>query len=143
MFWIFRLGLPMTIRVILFSGLGLSSAKSNTVNKILSTGLIQAKLAMSNSLPTEFRIYNAYPNPFNNLTGFKIDLIEDSNLSISIFNINGVLVYNDTRNGMSPGQYTIFWEGNSQKGEDIPSGIYLFRVKVNDYVEQGKITLLK
>ena len=44
---------------------------------------------------------------------------------------------------MSPGQYTIFWEGNSQKGEDIPSGIYLFRVKVNDYVEQGKITLLK
>jgi len=140
-------GAPNAFRVYYYvksvSGLGLSSAKSNTVNKILSTGLIQAKLAMSNSLPTEFRIYNAYPNPFNNLTGFKIDLIEDSNLSISIFNINGVLVYNDTRNGMSPGQYTIFWEGNSQKGEDIPSGIYLFRVKVNDYVEPGKITLLK
>ena len=93
-------------------------------------------------LPSAFALHQNYPNPFNIETTIKFDLPNASEVCFEIFNILGQIVYNVT-NRYSAGSHTIYWDGSSNSGQTVGSGIYYYRITAADFVSSKKMILLK
>jgi len=88
--------------------------------------------------PKNFKIGNAYPNPFNPNTIFPIQLGKSSTLSLRIMNALGQLVYSIRDVVYSQGRHELFWDASNES-----SGVYLVAIKIDGKVNYQKVTLLK
>lgn len=70
---------------------------------------------------------SVYPNPFRNNISIEIQLAESSDLQdLSVYDLKGSLLYKFDKNLLNAGsKKTITWNGQSQNGENLKSGIYL------------------
>ena len=80
-------------------------------------------------------IFNA-PNPMTNYTnfGFEHNQKGDIDIEINIFNLNGqrVKTIKDSRFGTSTRVDPIYWDGCSDSGARLPSGIYVYNVTITN-----------
>lgn len=90
-------------------------------------------------LPSAISISQNYPNPFNNTT--QIDVYSEIPARLAIYNIAGQLVKEIDIN--SPGFSQITWDGKNDKGEDVVSGMYLYRILDNSNMPVKKMIFLK
>jgi hypothetical protein len=91
-----------------------------------------------NVIPTEFMVFQNYPNPFNPSTTIEFDLPKTSKVTLKIFNILGEEVTTLVSDRLSAGSYSYEWDAIS-----LASGIYLYRLEAEEYVETKKMMLLK
>ena len=81
------------------------------------------------SIPTEYEIIQAYPNPFNPSTTLKIRLpqnIESKDVTLCIFNILGQLVKTFEVSDLNDQQdHNFIWNGRDNNGKFVSSGVYL------------------
>ena len=95
------------------------------------------------SLPVEFTILPAFPNPFNPSTTLRYGLDKDSHVTIEIYDITGQLISTLLNEEQSLGWYTLVWNGTNQQGTQVPAGIYLNRIISNNEVKTTKLMFLK
>lgn len=79
-----------------------------------------------------------YPNPFNPETKIKYGLAMDGRIRIELFNILGQKVSTLVDEIKKAGNYEI-----SFKGQNLPSGTYLYRITSGSYMQVKKMMLLK
>lgn len=91
-----------------------------------------------NIIPDDFLLYQNYPNPFNSETNIRFKIPISSNVEISIFDVNGKTIKTLVNSRLEAGNYKIKFLAN-----DLPSGIYFYRLSINDYVETRKMMLIK
>ena len=89
-------------------------------------------------IPEKDKLYQNYPNPFNPMTTIEYDLPEASNVTISIYNIQGRLVANLVNEHQQPGHHYITWHAGNQ-----PSGIYLYKMQTDHFSAVRKLMLIK
>jgi hypothetical protein len=88
--------------------------------------------------PVNFELSQNYPNPFNPTTTIQYSIPERGNVSIKVFNTLGEEVTNLVNEYQQSGIYKVnFNAGN------LSSGIYFYRLNVNDYSSVKKMILLK
>ncbi|MCP4703152.1 MAG: CSLREA domain-containing protein [candidate division Zixibacteria bacterium] len=97
----------------------------------------------NNIIPDKFGLSQNYPNPFNPTTIIEFDLPAKSHISIEIFNILGQKLQTLLNTEKPAGIYSITWDGTDETGQNVSSGIYLYRIKTNTDVETKKMILLK
>ncbi|MCK5052305.1 MAG: T9SS type A sorting domain-containing protein [Candidatus Cloacimonetes bacterium] len=85
---------------------------------------------------------SAYPNPFNPSTTISFSVHKESTIELSIFNIKGQKIKSLLSDQISAGEHSIIWKGNDDKGESVSSGVYLYKLIVNDKTEAVKKCLL-
>ena len=73
-----------------------------------------------------------YPNPFNPFTTIKFNLIESGEVKLIIYNIKGQKVKTLMDCYTSPGDFELVWNGTDDNNKPVSSGIYLYKLKVND-----------
>jgi flagellar hook assembly protein FlgD len=95
------------------------------------------------SLPTEFALHQNYPNPFNPSTQIAYDLASQRRVSLKIFNTMGQVVKTLVDGEQPAGRYTITWDGTSETGARVASGVYLYVIKAGDFVHSRRLTVLK
>ncbi|MDH4156996.1 MAG: T9SS type A sorting domain-containing protein, partial [candidate division Zixibacteria bacterium] len=96
----------------------------------------------SPNLPTRFALYQNYPNPFNASTVIDFDLPRASEVAFEVFSVLGKTVF--SRSGYySPGRHQIRWDGVSNAGSTVASGVYYYRLKAGSSVDTRKMVLLK
>ena len=117
---------------ILNSGFWYTQANAVIVN-ITSPGI----------LPEEYALSQNYPNPFNPSTIIKYALPEASGISLLIYNIMGQEVMRLDESNVSPGYYEKTWNGRTQAGVPVSSGMYIYRLIAGDFVQTRKMVLLK
>jgi hypothetical protein len=78
-------------------------------------------------LPKEIRVSQNYPNPFNNSTIFEFELPGNGNLRFEIFDITGKKVYEQNIGSVTAATRKIHWNGLSNNGTEVSSGIYFYR----------------
>ena len=88
--------------------------------------------------PNNFELSQNYPNPFNPSTTIQYSIPENGNVSLKIFNVLGEEIANLVNEFQTPGIYKINFIG-----EKLSSGIYLYRLSVNNYSSVKKMILLK
>ena len=100
---------------------------------------IQSKL---NQLPTGFALSQNYPNPFNPTTTIQLALPHASEWTLSIYNVNGHLVKRISGNSQA-GILSIEWDGTSQSGSQVASGMYFYKAEAAEFSDTKKMILLK
>lgn len=83
-----------------------------------------------------------YPNPFNPSTTIEFSIKEDSKVDLSIFNVNGQKIKTLTSSEFTKGSHSIIWRGDNESGKLVGSGIYYYKLNVNDKTEIVKKCLL-
>ncbi|MGY8815883.1 MAG: T9SS type A sorting domain-containing protein, partial [Gammaproteobacteria bacterium] len=94
-------------------------------------------------LPTDFKLYQNSPNPFNPSTHIRFDLPKDESISLIIYNVVGKEVVQINRDNLSAGSHVINWKGQDQYGTPLPSGLYIYRLMAGNKVSTKKMLLLK
>jgi len=89
-------------------------------------------------VPTVFKLYPVYPNPFNPTTNIQFDLPEESMVKLTIFDLQGRTVEQLVNNRIAAGRINYTW--NAAR---YPSGIYFAAVEINGHQTIRKLTLLK
>ena len=62
---------------------------------------------------------------------------------LDVFNILGQQVKVLFDDYLQPGQHTVVWDGTNQSGEGVATGIYLYRLQVDNESQTKKMLLLK
>ena len=95
------------------------------------------------SLPSEFILNQNYPNPFNPETNIEYQIPEPAFVSIEIFNILGQKVKTLVSESKEAGYHQARWDGASDSGRDVPSGVYFYRMNAGNFSQTMKMVMLK
>ncbi len=97
----------------------------------------------SATLPINMELANNYPNPFNPSTmiGFTID--RPAPVRLVIYDVLGREVIRLVNRALNAGQYEVMWDGKSSFGQEVASGMYFYRLEVNDELVTRSMVLLK
>jgi hypothetical protein len=78
--------------------------------------------------PKSFALHQNYPNPFNPTTSLEFDIVERASTDISVYNLLGQKVSTLVARDLAPGTYTTSWNGTSDHGVPVTSGVYFVRM---------------
>ena len=98
--------------------------------------------------PEETALLPNYPNPFNPETWIPYQLAKDSNVTITIYNTQGVFVCRLPLGFQSAGFYTnrnraAYWDGHNALGERVASGVYFYQLQTDNVSLLRKMLILK
>ena len=88
-------------------------------------------------------VLQAVPNPFNPRVTFQFDLAAASHTSLEIFDLRGRLVADLGSGPREAGPHRVTWDGVDVQGRDLPSGVYLARVRTDQGSATRKIVLAR
>ncbi|MCD6501126.1 T9SS type A sorting domain-containing protein, partial [bacterium] len=100
------------------------------------------KIEYAPMLPERLSIIGCVPNPFNARTEIVVALPSAASLKIDIFDISGRSVRSISRKG-SAGIVRVVWDGLSDSGAPLSSGLYLVRVRADDEAAFSRAMLIK
>jgi hypothetical protein len=99
------------------------------------------------NMPERFVLYQNFPNPFNPSTSLKFDVPPvaegSSHVNLSIYNDLGQLVKVLYENILSPGTYSLQWNGRDREDQLVPSGVYYGTLKTGRYQKTIKMMLIR
>ncbi|MBD3168763.1 MAG: T9SS type A sorting domain-containing protein [candidate division Zixibacteria bacterium] len=120
-----------------------SNAYSNASNMVHGSTSTTGIGENDNILPTEFALKQNYPNPFNPTTVIEYALPADANVNLSIYNLMGQKVVTLVDGIQQAGYKSVVWDGNSQYGIRVSSGIYFYRIEAGSFNQTKRMMLLK
>ena len=97
----------------------------------------------TSSLPQSFALDQNYPNPFNSGTVIRFALPQGDETALSVYNANGQKVTDLVSGAHQAGVFTIHWDGRTEKGVGLASGVYFYRLQAGKHVEMRKLLLLR
>ena len=100
------------------------------------------------SPPVETALFPNYPNPFNPETWIPYRLAEDTDVTLTIYDINGAPVRRFDLGYQPAGHYTnrakaAYWDGRNADGEQVASGVYFYSLIAGDYSATRQMLILK
>jgi hypothetical protein len=124
---------------------------SSGANNQMTTGFWNKKLSYTDvndqenplALPKEFALFQNYPNPFNPQTNIEYALPKASQVNLVVYNILGQKVRTLVDNFETAGLKKVIWDGKDERGNEIPSGIYFYKLKTANYSQTKKMIVLK
>jgi len=84
-----------------------------------------------------------YPNPFNLATTIRYQLPKESEVSLKIYNILGQEVRTLVDQVQRASTYAVNWNGKDNKGRDVASGLYFYRIQVGHFKQTQKMILMR
>jgi hypothetical protein len=111
-------------------------------------GKIDLVETVDNEQPSDYRLYQNYPNPFsaeggsasggNPSTRIKYQIPKSNHVTLKIFDVLGREVATLVDGFESPGYKEVQFNANG-----LASGVYVYRLQSGKYVESKKLVLLR
>lgn len=98
---------------------------------------------ITNEIPEETKLFQNYPNPFNPETTIKFQIKENGFASLKVYNILGKVITTLISEKLQAGQYEIPFSINQFSDNQIPSGIYYYKLETNNFRQTKKFIILK
>mgnify|MGYP000698818727 CR=1 FL=1 len=121
---------------------------TSSISNMISTEGYDNVPKISLNIPTEYGI-TSFPNPFNPTTTFLYKLVDDSDVLLEVYDITGKLVDRILNEHKQSGYHSVVWNTSNINGENLSSGMYLYRFTVkptngkNIYIKNDKLILMK
>lgn len=96
-----------------------------------------------NPIPIDFALEQNYPNPFNPATVISFSLAEPGEISLDVFDVLGRRVITLASGPWDAGNHRLIWNGRSDDGERVASGLYFYRLQSHKFTQTRKMLLLK
>ncbi len=133
------------ISLSVFDSLGIIEHNSMWVDENLSGAVINGKIYGNvtnvedqDEMIQGFYLNQNFPNPFNPLTTISYSLDVNSFVNLDVYNILGQKVENIVNDFQTSGDYKINFNAN-----DLPSGIYFYKLVSNNRVLVKKMSIVK
>lgn len=97
----------------------------------------------SKVLPGNFVLLQNYPNPFNPETKIRFALPQTRHVVLKIFNLLGKEIRTLMEAEYQAGYHQILWDGKDKSGKLVTSGVYLYQLRVGDFSQIKKMSLLR
>jgi hypothetical protein len=94
-------------------------------------------------LPTDFELLQNYPNPFNPTTVISFSLPQKEKVRLEVYDVLGKLVVTLMNEELSPGSHEVVWNGQSENGSIVSSGVYLYKLRAGQFSSVKKMLLLE
>ena len=114
------------------------------------TAILPVNLAVNNNLSVdspilinEYRLYDAYPNPFNPITTLRYDLQDDSFVNLVIYDVTGRKIKSLINSNQAAGNRSINWDSTNDYGELVSTGMYIYVIQAGNFIQSKKMVLLK
>jgi hypothetical protein len=108
--------------------------------KAIWTGVEQRT---SGEVPNEFRLFPAYPNPFNPEVNISFQIARASDVKLTVHNVLGQQVKVLANKKLTAGNHTVTWDGTDRHGNRVPSGIYFYTLQAGSFNQTRKMVLAK
>lgn len=79
-------------------------------------------------IPDKFSLFQNFPNPFNPETIISYALNQTGNVELQIINVVGQKIRNFELGNKESGRHEVTWDGKDNRGAQISTGVYLYRV---------------
>lgn len=89
------------------------------------------------------QLFQNYPNPFNPVTTIRYSVAKQSPVELTIYNVRGQKVRRLVSETKSPGRYTVNWDGTSDQGTRVASGVYFYKIQIGTFSTVKKMVVLK
>ena len=93
--------------------------------------------AIAGALHVEYRLHEAFPNPFNPSTMIGYEIPQAARVTIKVYNIFGAEVETLVSESQNAGSYQVRWTAT------VPSGVYFCCLQAGGFVETKKLILVK
>ncbi|MBI1926330.1 CHRD domain-containing protein [Candidatus Poribacteria bacterium] len=98
--------------------------------------------------PTETKLAQNFPNPFNPETWIPFQLVKSADVTIQIYEQSGRVVRTLSLGTKPAGFYTTrstaaYWDGRNEAGERVASGVYFYTLQTQDYTATRKMLIAK
>ncbi|MBO8152134.1 MAG: carboxypeptidase regulatory-like domain-containing protein [Candidatus Marinimicrobia bacterium] len=119
-------------------------ANGNVSDPSEEVNVTYTSIEKENPIPEKFALYDNFPNPFNPTTQIKFDMPEQGFVILNIYDLTGKLIKTLVSERKNPGTYIAIWDGTNNKGQKIPSGIYIYKLDIKGkFSSSGKMILMK
>ena len=110
--------------------------------------LIYLQQLLVTARPEKTQLLANYPNPFNPETWIPYELATDTNVKVTIYNTQGVVIRTLQLGHQSAGYYTgrdraAYWDGRNALGEQVASGLYFYQLETDEMSLMRKMVILK
>ncbi len=102
-----------------------------------------AVTVVTENAPAPVFLLTNYPNPFNPETTIQYSLNNPGEVCLEIYNLKGQKVKTLVDAQVSAGSHSTIWNGETDSGKDVSSGVYFLRLVSGQQVETRKIVLMK
>jgi len=94
-------------------------------------------------IPLTYKLYNAYPNPFNPAATLRYDLPIDGIVNITVYDMMGRIINNLVSSKQSSGFKSVQWNATDNFGQPVSAGVYLYHIEAGNFSQTKKMLLLK
>ncbi|NIV91836.1 S8 family serine peptidase [candidate division KSB1 bacterium] len=116
------------------------------IDALAAVNLVTSVADEQQNTPNTYRLAQNYPNPFNPTTLITYTLPPDhgnENVTLEIFNTLGQKIRTLVNATQTTGNYQIEWNGKSDRGKQVASGPYVYRLQAGQFVQMKKMLLLR
>ena len=93
--------------------------------------------------PTQHRLGDSYPNPFNPAVVLPLELATDAaGVSLTVYDVLGRRVRQVWQGPLGAGSHRFTWDGRDAGGKAVAAGVYIYQVEVDGQIEAKKTTKL-
>ncbi|MCZ7601891.1 MAG: T9SS type A sorting domain-containing protein [Melioribacteraceae bacterium] len=96
------------------------------------------KISNNDELDFTYELFQNYPNPFNPSTKIQFQIPKDGYVSLIVYNSLGEKVASLVEENLTSGKYSFDFDA-----ENLPSGIYIYRLIASDYTSSQKMLLIR
>ncbi|MCU0644635.1 MAG: T9SS type A sorting domain-containing protein [bacterium] len=107
------------------------------------TNIWQDDKAPQQFVPQNFKLYPAYPNPFNSSTVIRFELKKEQHIRLAVYNLLGQEIRSLDEGMKSAGNHQTIWDGKDNHGFALPSGLYFCRLTTGKDEQARKMLLLQ
>jgi hypothetical protein len=94
-------------------------------------------------VPATFTLHQNYPNPFNPITSLRYDLPEQSQVTLTVYDLMGREVAQLINTIQEAGHKSVQWNATDTFGKPVSAGVYLYQIRAGEFVQTRKMVLLK
>ncbi len=91
----------------------------------------------------DYKLFQNYPNPFNTSTVIPCYLPSLGFVTLKIYNQLGQKVRTLMFEWKSVGSFQMVWDGRDEFNKLVPSGVYFYQVKSNNFSNTKKAVILR
>lgn len=92
----------------------------------------------SSTLPKEYRLFENYPNPFNPSTTIKFSIPEKGFVTLAVYDAAGREVSTLVSSQINAGTHELSFNASG-----LASGLYFYKIAVNNFTDVKKMILIK
>ena len=93
-------------------------------------------------VPTQYKLYQNFPNPFNPETFIKFDLPNSCRVKIIVYNVLGQHIKTLMNTKILAGSHKVVWDGTDNFSIPVSSGIYIYRIETTKFISVKKMVLI-